>query len=174
MNHALTPLFLSTLAALIWVAPIGTQIEANADTGTIPADANGLVQVPSNFSVDETVNRLTNKLQENSRMTIFAQISHSDNAAAGGSTLRPTELILFGNATQGTSLLACNQTVGIDLPMKVLIWEDADGQVWFTYNDPAYLFSRHHLEDCGANSEAAMRRLSTALSNLAQSVTQGE
>jgi uncharacterized protein (DUF302 family) len=81
-------------------------------------------------------------------MTIFARIDHAAGAAKVGRTLRATELLIFGNPQGGTPFMECSQTVGIDLPLKALVWEDASGQVWLGYNDPAFLAQRHGVSQC--------------------------
>ena len=103
---------------------------------------NGLIHLESKHSVDETVKRLHLLLQEKNIM-IFALIDHSGEAAKVGLTMRPTKLLIFGNPKGGTPLMQAAPTVAIDLPLKALIWEDADGKVRLTYNDPAYLQQRH-------------------------------
>ncbi len=101
-------------------------------------------------------------------LTVFNRIDHAENAAGVDQELRPTELIIFGNPDAGTALMQCSQTAGIDLPLKALIWEDADGQVWFTYNDPEYLMERHGLQDC----EMVIENISNALAGLATAATE--
>ena len=78
-------------------------------------------------------------------MTVFARIDHAAGAASAGLPLRPTEVLIFGNAKGGTPLMQSVQTIGIDLPLKALVWQDASGQTWFSYNDPAFLAQRHGL-----------------------------
>ncbi len=111
--------------------------------------ADGLVALKSPFSAMETMNRF----EDNAKLRgliIFARIDHAAGAAKVGMTLRPTELIIFGHPTGGTPFLRCAQTAGIDLPLKALVWEDDQGQVWLGYNDPAYLARRHGVDDCPA------------------------
>ena len=81
-------------------------------------------------------------------LNIFARIDHAAGAAKIGKKLRPTEVLIFGNPQGGTPFMECAQTVGIDLPLKALVWEDAAGQVWLGYNDPAYLAKRHTVPEC--------------------------
>ena len=78
-------------------------------------------------------------------MTVFARIDHAAGAAQAGLSLRPTEVLIFGNAKAGTPLMQANQTMGIDLPLKALVWQDADGKVWLSYNEPNWLATRHGL-----------------------------
>jgi uncharacterized protein (DUF302 family) len=116
---------------------------------------NGLIQVPSNFSVAETITRLISAVTFKG-MTIFAVVDHGDGAAIADMRLRPTQLVLFGNAKGGTPLMQENQTAGIDLPLKALAWEDANGKVWLTYNDPAWIAQRHDLGGASADAVKAM------------------
>jgi uncharacterized protein (DUF302 family) len=99
---------------------------------------------------------------------VFNRISHSEGAASVGKTLRPTELILFGNPKVGTPLMQCVQRVAIDLPQKALIWEDEEGAVWLSYNDPAYLAERHSIEGC----EEVLKKVSGALATFAKVATE--
>lgn len=109
--------------------------------------ADGLVAAKSPYKAKETMDRLESVLKKKD-MTIFARVDHAAGAAKVGKTLRPTEVLIFGNPKGGTPFMECNQTVGIDLPLKALVWEDADGQVWLAYNDPAYIAARHRVPDC--------------------------
>ena len=109
--------------------------------------ADGLIAVKSPLSPKETMDRLENLLQQKG-MTIFARVDHAAGAKKVGKTLRPTELLIFGNPQGGTPFMECGQTVGIDLPLKALVWEDASGQVWLGYNDPAFLAARHGVAQC--------------------------
>lgn len=108
--------------------------------------ANGLVHRPSQHSVDETLQRLQALLADKN-ITVFALVDHSGEAAKVGLQMRPTKLLIFGNPKGGTPLMQATPTVAIDLPLKALIWEDADGRVWLTYNDPAYLQVRHRFPE---------------------------
>jgi len=127
---------------------------------------SGLVTVHSNFSVRETGNRLVSLLEEKG-MRIVARINHAAGAASVDMTLSPTELLIFGNPKVGTPLMQCEQTVAIDLPQKMLIWEDASGAVWLTYNDPNYLADRHNIQGCEEN----IRNVAGALANFAKAAT---
>jgi uncharacterized protein (DUF302 family) len=95
-------------------------------------------------SVTVTIDRLEAMLK-NKGIAVFARIDHAAAAAAVGMPLRPTELLIFGDPTAGTRLMQAEQTIGIDLPLKALVWEDANGGVWISYNDPAWLAVRHGL-----------------------------
>jgi uncharacterized protein (DUF302 family) len=115
---------------------------------------DGLITIASRFSVKETIDRLASTVTSKG-MTVFGRIDHGAGAAQVGMPLRPTEVLIFGNAKGGTPLMQAKQTIGIDLPLKALAWEDADGKVWVTSNDPAWLARRHGLgADVNANVEA--------------------
>jgi uncharacterized protein (DUF302 family) len=88
-------------------------------------------------------------------MTVFARIDHAAGAKKIGKSLRPTELLIFGNPKGGTPLMECAQSAGIDLPLKALVWEDAFAQVWLGYNDPAYLAKRHEVPTCAVVEDMA-------------------
>ncbi len=109
--------------------------------------ADGLVSVKSAYDAKTSMDRLESIVTERG-LTVFARIDHAAGAAKIGRTLRPTELLIFGNPQGGTPFMECAQTVGIDLPLKALVWEDAAGQVWIGYTDPAYLAARHGAADC--------------------------
>jgi uncharacterized protein (DUF302 family) len=102
----------------------------------------GLVTVRSVHSVAVTIDRLAAAVAE-AGLRVFARIDHGQGAADAGLELRPTELLIFGHARGGTPLMQDRQTAGIDLPLKALAWEDAEGTVWVTYNDAAWLAERH-------------------------------
>ena len=116
-------------------------------TATPVAVADGLVNIPSSFSVEETANRMESILREKG-MTIFNRIKHSESASKVGIELRETELIIFGNPKIGSLLMKCQQSVAIDLPQKALIWRDENFRVWISYNDPQYLKKRHNITGC--------------------------
>ena len=104
--------------------------------------ADGLVTVASSFGAKETIDRLEAVLKGGGA-TIFARVDHTAGATSVNLPLRPTELIIFGNPKGGTPLMQFQQTMGIDLPLKALAWEDQAGKVWVSYNDPAWLAARH-------------------------------
>jgi uncharacterized protein (DUF302 family) len=128
---------------------------------------NGLVSVQSRVPASETLDRLLTALA-NRKLTVFARVDHAAGAASIGLPLRPTEVVIFGNAKGGTALMQDRQSTGIDLPLKALIFEDADGKAWLTYNDPAWIAERHGL---GAASAAAVKAMAELLSAIAQEVT---
>src|SRR5215469_7045519 len=98
----------------------------------------GMITVSSRYSVAETINRLRAAVIE-AGLQVFARIDHGGGAREAGFDLRPTELLIFGNPKGGTPLMQDRQTAGIDLPLKALAWEDAEGAVWLTYSDPSWL-----------------------------------
>jgi len=124
----------------------------------------GIVEVGSRHTVDETVSRLRQML-DSKGVKLFAVVDHSGEAAGVGMTMPSTKLLIFGNPKAGTPLMQSNQTIGVDLPLKVLGWQDAEGKVWLTYNDPSWLARRHRL---GPSTDASVNALATALANLAQ------
>jgi uncharacterized protein (DUF302 family) len=126
--------------------------------------AEGLVTIPSSFAPKETMDRLEAEVKGKG-LTVFAHIDHAAGATAVGMPLRPTDLLIFGNAKGGTPLMQAEQTVGIDLPLKILVWQDAAGQTWISYNDPHWLAKRHGIDDANA---AAVSGLANILAHLAQ------
>jgi uncharacterized protein (DUF302 family) len=124
--------------------------------------ADGLITVTSPHSATQTMTRLEGIVKERG-LNVFARIDHAAGAAKIGKTLRPTELLIFGNPQGGTPLMECAQTAGIDLPLKALVWQDEAGKVMLSYNDPDYLAKRH-----GAASCPALENLKKALSGIAQ------
>jgi uncharacterized protein (DUF302 family) len=127
---------------------------------------NGLITMKSPYSVDETLNRFEQAVKSKG-MTVFARVDHAKGAAAVGKELRPTEVLIFGNPNIGTLLMQSNQTAGIDLPLKLLAWQDADGQVWIAYNDPVYLVQRHNITD----RDPVVEKMRNTLSNFATTAT---
>ena len=123
----------------------------------------GLTTIPSSFGPKETMDRLVAEIRAKG-MNVFARIDHPAGAAEVGLKLRPTELILFGNALGGTPLMQSVQTVGIDLPLKVLVWEDAGGKTWLSYNEPSWIARRHGVR----NAEQLVSKMGAALSAIAR------
>ena len=105
---------------------------------------NGIVTIPSHQSVDQTVKKLQDSLQAKG-VKLFAVIDHSSEAEMAGMQMRPTKLLIFGNPKAGTPLMIASPSIAIDLPLKVLVWEGADGKVSLAYNAPSYLQARHGL-----------------------------
>jgi uncharacterized protein (DUF302 family) len=108
--------------------------------------ANGIIDKPGNHSVDETAEKLRAILRAKG-IPLFALVDHSGEAAKVGMKMRPTKLLIFGNPKAGTPLMQASPSIAIDLPLKILIWEDAAGKVWVSYNSPTYLRERHHLPE---------------------------
>jgi uncharacterized protein (DUF302 family) len=129
--------------------------------------ADGLITVPSSHSAAQTLDRLAAAVAA-AGLQVFARIDHAAGAADVGMDLRPTQLLIFGQARGGTPLMQEAQTAGIDLPLKALAWTDADGQSWLSYNDPAWIAHRHQL---GEASTAAVQALAGALAKLAAAAT---
>ena len=145
---------MKTLRSLLAVALMALVSLASA--------AEGLVVVKSPYSVMETMNRFENIVKERG-LTVFSRIDHAAGAAKIGKSLRATQVIIFGNAQGGTPFMECAQTVGIDLPLKALIWEDDSSQVWLGYNDPLFLAQRHGVPKC-----PVAEKLNKALAGLAE------
>jgi uncharacterized protein (DUF302 family) len=125
---------------------------------------NGLTTIASAHGVKDTIDRLESEVKSKG-MTVFARVDHAAGAKEVGLPLRPTELLIFGNARGGTPLMQATQSIGIDLPLKALAWEDADGKVWLSYNEPTWIAERH-----GADQVAEVaQRLGAALAGLAKS-----
>ena len=111
---------------------------------------DGLVSVKSAHDVETTASRLETSLKEKG-MTVFIRVDQAAGLKVR-KQLRPSELLVFGNPKVGTPLMLCAQTAGIDLPQRALIWEDENGQVWLSYNDPRYLAARHGITECAATT----------------------
>ncbi len=164
MKH-LKKLVLLTLAiALVGLSSVWASSPSAAD---IPEEKAGLVYMPSAFSVAETGDRIEALLEERP-LSLFARIDHAENAASVDKDLPPTQVLIFGNPNAGTPLMQCNRTVAIDLPQKMLVWEDEDGQTWLAYNNPSYLMERHSLAGCEQN----IVMIGQALHGLARAATQ--
>jgi uncharacterized protein (DUF302 family) len=127
----------------------------------------GLISKRSSFGPEETMKRLEAEVQAKG-LTVFAHIDHAAGAAAVGLSLRPTDLLIFGNAKGGTPLMQSVQSIGIDLPLKALVQQDADGVTWVSYNDPAWLAHRDGLDD---SSKATVNALTGALNAIATKAT---
>lgn len=125
---------------------------------------DGLVTLRSNHGAQATMDRLDAAVRA-AGLTVFARIDHAAGAAQAGLSLRPTAVLIFGNARGGTPLMQEKQTIGIDLPLKVLVWEGADGAVWLAHNDPRWLARRHGL---GAGADAVTPAMAAALAKLTQ------
>jgi uncharacterized protein (DUF302 family) len=126
----------------------------------------GLTTIKSSHAPRETMNRLETAVTAKG-LTVFARIDHAEGASAVGLSLRPTEVLIFGNAKGGTPLMQAVQTVGIDLPLKALVWQDAAGETWLSWNDPAWLAARHGV----SGAEAVVGKLSAVLDDVAKTAT---
>jgi uncharacterized protein (DUF302 family) len=129
--------------------------------------ADGLTTIPSSYGPKDTMNRLEAAVKAKG-MTIFARIDHAAGASAAGLSLRPTEVLIFGNAKGRTPLMQSVQTIGLDLPLKALVWQDISGKTWLSYNDPAWLAKRHGLS---GETEAAVGIITAALHAVATAAT---
>jgi uncharacterized protein (DUF302 family) len=145
------------VAFAILIVTLGSTASAWALTPT------GLINVESAHSVAATADRLERILSEKG-MRVFLRLNHAEGAQTAGVALRPTELVIFGNPKVGSPMMAQQQTVGIDLPQKMLIWQDASGKVWLTYNDPDYVAARHGLP----KDLAALQNVKKALAAFAE------
>ena len=147
MNSVVRPIAALVLSALV----------------TVASAADGLVAVKSPHSAKTTMDKLEATAKDKG-LNIFARIDHAAGAAKIGQTLRPTEVLIFGNPQGGTPFMACAQSVGIDLPLKALVWEDAASQVWVGYNDPVWIAKRHGAETCAVvpNLQKALQGLTAA------------
>ena len=128
--------------------------------------SEGVVSLKSHYSVSETATRFERLLKQKG-FTVFSRVDHAANAKSVDLTLRPTEVIIFGNPKVGTLLMQCAQTVAIDLPQKALFWQDEKGTVWMSYNDPAYLKERHGIKGC----DQVLKKVEKVLSTLSVSAT---
>ncbi len=144
------------------------EIARGRKNGIVRASRDGIIRVKSNYSVEETVQRFESIAKEQG-LNIFGTVNHQAGAASVNQELRPTQVIIFGNPAAGTPLMQCNQTAGIDLPQKALVWEDKNGEVFLAYNSPKYLSRRHKLRGC---ADEPLERIGNALKMLAEKATQ--
>jgi uncharacterized protein (DUF302 family) len=129
--------------------------------------APGLTTIASSHGPKDTMDRLEAEVRSKG-MTVFARIDHAAGATGAGLSLRPTEVLIFGNAKAGTPLMQSIQTIGVDLPLKALVWQDASGTTWLSYNDPAWLAQRHGL---GGETKAAVDAMTAVLHGIANRAT---
>jgi len=137
-------------------------------SGQSAAADSGLTTLKSNADVPATVEKLTSVLEEKG-MKVFAVIDHAAGAQSVGEELRPTTVVIFGNPKVGTGMMKCAQSAGIDLPMKALVWQGEDGNVYLGYNAPDYLAKRHGMSGC----DGLLEKVSGALQNFAKAATGG-
>lgn len=127
--------------------------------------ADGLISIKSPYSAQQTMIKLENAVKAKG-LKIFIKVDHTAGAKSVGQTLRPTSVLIFGNPKGGTPFMRCAQTIGIDMPLKALVWKDKNSQVWLSYNDPAYIGKRHHAENC-----PAIEKISNVLDQIGHTVT---
>lgn len=148
------------LIALIWLPMLGSRAIA----------ADGLITIQSHYGPKETMQRLEAAVKAKG-LSVFAHIDHSTQAAQVNLSLPPTDLLIFGNPKGGTPLMRSNQTIGIDLPLKALVWQDENGATWLSYNDPEWIVQRH---GGAGGTEGTVGAISAALKALAASATSAE
>ena len=130
------------------------------------AAQEGVTSVESPFDVATTIDKLSAAL-ESKGMTVFSRVDHAGNAEKAGLSLRPTEVLIFGNPKIGTPLMNCAQSVALDLPQKMLAWQDESGKTYLGWNDPMYLQTRHGIDGC----DEVLKKVSGALANFAKAAT---
>ena len=164
ISIAALALTLSSCASVENILNSSNNSAAIKDMTTSVDGKKGLVTLQSNHSVKDTADKLVSII-ESKGMKVFARVDHQKNAQGVDLTLRPTQVIMFGNPTAGTPLMNCEQSVAIDLPQKILISEDTDKKVWLSYNHPEYLKTRHNIKGCDteiANIAKALNSVSKA------------
>ena len=164
ISIAALALILSSCASVENILNSSNNSAAIKDMNTSVDGKKGLVTLQSNHSVKDTADKLVSII-ESKGMKVFARVDHQKNAQGVDLTLRPTQVIMFGNPTAGTPLMNCEQSVAIDLPQKILISEDTDKKVWLSYNHPEYLKTRHNIKGCDteiANIAKALNSVSKA------------
>jgi len=154
---------LRSLSKIILAVVTATGLISTAHAADGP---DGMIVVPSPHSVKDTLDKLATVL-ESKGMKIMARVDHAAGAASVDLELRPTELMIFGNPKAGTPLMQCSQSLAIDLPQKMLAWEDEAGKVWLGYNDPMFIKARHSTEGC----DPVFEKISGALANFAKAAT---
>lgn len=134
------------LAMAIYLVSIrvSTHSQSGSNKEVSMAQSNGIVDIPSNHTVDQTVERLKGILEAKG-VTLFALVDHSGEAEKAGMKMPPTKLLIFGSPKAGTPVMLASPSIAIDLPLKILIWEDSGGKTWISYNSPAYLMERHNV-----------------------------
>ncbi len=148
----------SALIGFLMLCAVGAVVQA--------AQQDGVVTVPSAHDVPTTVDRLETAVRA-AGLHVFDRIDHAAGARKVGLELRPTVLLVFGNPKVGTRLMHCSPRVALDLPMKALVWEDAHGKVWLSYDDPGWIAARHHATGC----EAVVNKMRGALRKLSGTAT---
>lgn len=148
--------------------PVNQNVESKKNDSEILKNDTGLMTLKSQNNFDETYSRLKKAIESKDALTIIKEFDHAENAAKADLKLRPTKLIIFGNPKLGTPLMNENQTVGIDLPQKFLVFENEKNEVFVVYNDPMYLARRHDLKKV----QEELSKMSDALKGLAEAATQ--
>jgi uncharacterized protein (DUF302 family)/uncharacterized membrane protein YidH (DUF202 family) len=152
------------LTMAIYLVSIRSTTHSKFEDGretTMPLNSGtGIVDVPSNHSVDQTVEKLKGILNAKG-VTLFALVDHSGEAEKVGMKMPPTKLLIFGSPKAGTPVMLAAPSIAIDLPLKVLVWEDSSGKVWVSYNSPAYLQKRHNVPDELMQNIALVETLAT-------------
>jgi uncharacterized protein (DUF302 family) len=165
MQRITTALHIAIATLLISITSLALA-ENHGNNSEAKNTHNGLTVIKSVHNVANTAEKLEMILTQKG-MTVFARFDHSAGAKKVGKILRPTELIIFGNPKVGTPLMQCAQSIAIDLPQKMLIWEDSEGITWLAYNDPQYLKQRHDVNGCDkvfAKIAGALHKFATAAS----------
>lgn len=134
-----------------------------AGASTVAQAQDGMTVIPSSNDVVTTMDKLEAIVKEKG-MTVMARVNHAAGAKKAGMELRPTQVLIFGNPKVGTPLMLCSQSIAIDLPQKMLVWQDDAGKVFLGFNDPAYLKARHATEGC----DEVFAKVSGALNNFAK------
>jgi uncharacterized protein (DUF302 family) len=144
-------------------------IAALSASGANAMGEEGLTTIKSNYGPRATMDRVEAEVKARG-MTVFAHVDHAAGAAEVGLPLRPTEVVIFGSAKAGTPLMQSAQTIGIDLPLKILVWQDADGSTWLSYNEPYWLAKRHRTSP---DVDATIRAMAVALDAIAKAAAVG-
>lgn len=155
-------MLLQTIASRTLATLTVGMLLALAVKATAASAADGLIKIKSPYSVKETANKVA-AIASRKGLKLFSRFDHQKSASGENMRLRPTEVIVFGNAKVRTPLMQCAQTAAIDMPQKMLIMEDIAGTVWVAYTDPDYLAQRHHIKDC----KETLAKLSDTLSAIA-------
>ena len=163
LSIAALALTISSCASVENILNAPDKVQSTPKTMTAINAEKGLVTMQSNHSVQDTADKLA-AIIESKGMKVFARVDHQKNAQGVDLTLRPTQVIMFGNPKAGTPLMNCEQSVAIDLPQKILINEDADKKVWLSYNNPEYLKERHNIKGC----DTAIDNIATALDGVSK------
>jgi uncharacterized protein (DUF302 family) len=152
------------LASIALLSGCASSMSAPASANATTTSPEGLITLASPRSAKETMDRLEASVKEKG-FGVVARVDHAAGATRVGKSLRPTELLIFGNPAGGTLLMECQQTAGIDLPLKALVWSDTTGKVMLSYNDPSYIIKRHNAPSC-----AAAAGMSQAISGIMRAV----